>query len=130
MLTSRRARPLAALVLAASTLGTLLATAPQASASEYRSACFDSVGTRRSANGWLIPARNFQYGSTGVCVRELQSDVASIMGIDPADWPFVDGVFGTKTDDYIKEFQRRHHLIVDGVVGPNTWEALISRTTD
>ncbi|GAA0324778.1 hypothetical protein GCM10010302_74890 [Streptomyces polychromogenes] len=130
MFSSRRARPLAALALAASALGTLLVTAPTASASDYRDACYDSVGTRKGAHGWVIPARNFQYGSTGVCVREIQSDLSSILGIDPADWPFVDGIFGTKTDDYLKRFQRERGLAVDGVVGPATWEALIASTTD
>ncbi|MFD7840062.1 peptidoglycan-binding protein [Streptomyces sp. NPDC059761] len=127
----RRIRPLAALTLAASAVGTLLVTAPTASASDYRDACYRSVGTRTSANGWTIPARNFQYGSSGACVREIQSDLASTIGIAPADWNgFIDGIFGTKTDDYVKEFQRQSHLDADGVVGPKTWEALISRTTD
>ncbi|WP_051796284.1 peptidoglycan-binding protein [Streptomyces sp. NRRL S-87] len=131
MSTSRRVRPLAALALAASAVGSLLVTAPAASASSYRDACLDSVGTRTSANGWVIPARNFQYGSRGVCVREIQLDLLSLVDVDDADVDgFVDGIFGTKTDDYVKEFQSKAHLQPDGVVGPRTWEALISRTTD
>ncbi|MER6781601.1 MULTISPECIES: peptidoglycan-binding domain-containing protein [unclassified Streptomyces] len=131
MSSSRRIRPLTALALAASAVGTLLVTAPTASAGDYRDACTRSVGARTSPNGWSIPARNFQYGSSGVCVREIQFDIAATIGIAPADWPgFIDGIFGSKTDDYVKEFQRRSHLDPDGVVGPRTWEALISRTTD
>ncbi|MCX5307454.1 peptidoglycan-binding protein [Streptomyces sp. NBC_00160] len=127
----RRIRPLSALALAACAVGTLLVTAPTASASDYRDACYRSVGIRTSANGWAIPARNFKYGSSGVCVREIQSDLASTIGVSEADWPgFIDGLFGPKTDDYVREFQRQAHLDVDGVVGPKTWEALISRTTD
>ncbi|MFD7560134.1 peptidoglycan-binding protein [Streptomyces sp. NPDC059835] len=128
----RRVRPLAALALAASAVGTLLVTAPTASAGDYADACIRSVGARTSPNGaWTIPARNFRYGSSGVCVSEIQHDVASTIGIDPADWPgFIDGVWGPKTDRYVREFQRRSNLDPDGVVGPRTWEALISRTTD
>lgn len=36
----------------------------------------------------------------------------------------VDGIFGPLTDAATREFQRRHGLIVDGVVGPQTWGAL------
>ncbi|MFE2165338.1 peptidoglycan-binding protein [Streptomyces sp. NPDC059447] len=131
MSSSRRVRPLTALALAASAVGTLLVTAPTASAGDYADACFRSVGTRTSPNGWRIPARNFQAGSSGTCVREIQFDIASTIGLDPADAPgFIDGAFGPKTDRYVREFQSRSHLEPDGIVGPRTWEALISRTTD
>lgn len=35
----------------------------------------------------------------------------------------VDGFFGSKTEAAVKEFQRRG-LLVDGIVGPQTWSAL------
>ncbi|ARV59753.1 hypothetical protein BZZ01_14945 [Nostocales cyanobacterium HT-58-2] len=35
-----------------------------------------------------------------------------------------DAEFGSKTEEAIKDFQRKHNLNPDGVVGANTWRAL------
>ena len=53
-------------------------------------------------------------GSKGQEVRELQ--VA--LGIK------ADGVFGEKTHDAVLAYQRKHNLIVDGIVGPQTFAVL------
>ena len=39
----------------------------------------------------------------------------------------LDGVFGTQTNNAVREFQRRNGLAVDGLVGSNTWNALQSQ---
>lgn len=41
-----------------------------------------------------------------------------------------DGIFGELTDEAVREFQKEHNLVVDGIVGPKTWEALTSSTTN
>ncbi|HEY8721364.1 peptidoglycan-binding protein [Pengzhenrongella sp.] len=37
----------------------------------------------------------------------------------------VDGIFGPRTDAAVVAFQRSHHLLVDGIVGSQTWSSLI-----
>ena len=53
-------------------------------------------------------------GSKGDAVKKLQQ----LLNIT------VDGDFGPKTDKAIREFQAKNKLIVDGIVGNNTWKAL------
>ena len=36
-----------------------------------------------------------------------------------------DGIFGAKTDEAVRAFQRSKNLTADGIVGPNTWSALV-----
>ncbi len=35
-----------------------------------------------------------------------------------------DGVFGPRTQTAVKQFQKEHGLVVDGIVGPQTWASL------
>jgi peptidoglycan hydrolase-like protein with peptidoglycan-binding domain len=60
-------------------------------------------------------------GSTGGAVKILQT------GLNGRGYPLVgDGVFGSGTDAAVRRFQSDRGLMVDGIVGPQTWVALLS----
>lgn len=61
-------------------------------------------------------------GSEGEPVTRLQAllNVASDAGLAE------DGIFGPLTDGAVRGFQAARHLLVDGIVGPQTWTALLS----
>ncbi|HSP38889.1 MAG TPA: peptidoglycan-binding protein [Frankiaceae bacterium] len=70
-----------------------------------------------------IPA-TIHEGSTGNVVELAQYELCrdQILG-GPSD---VDGVFGPRTEQSVREFQRGQGLTVDGIVGPQTWNALLA----
>ncbi|WP_407155650.1 N-acetylmuramoyl-L-alanine amidase [Bradyrhizobium sp. STM 3557] len=53
-------------------------------------------------------------GARGDLVRQLQADLK----ID------IDGSFGAITEAALRQFQRDHDLVPDGIVGPRTWASL------
>jgi len=66
--------------------------------------------------------QDLQKGSQGTEVKYLQLVLQCIVGEDvvgPAD-----GIFGTKTETAVKQYQAMRGLVVDGIVGPNTRAAL------
>lgn len=60
-------------------------------------------------------------GSTGSYVRYLQRKLTAKL------YPVgvIDNIFGAQTERAIREFQQENGLIVDGIVGRNTWNKLI-----
>ncbi len=60
------------------------------------------------------------WGSSGDAVREVQNRLAQW---DYYDGP-ISGVFGAQTSGAVRLFQRRNGLVVDGIVGPQTYAAL------
>ena len=58
--------------------------------------------------------RTIRRGDNGDLVRELQT----LLKIK------IDGDFGAKTEAAMREFQRKHGLVPDGIVGPKSWKAL------
>lgn len=61
-------------------------------------------------------------GSEGQSVTRLQAllNVAAQAGL------VEDGIFGPLTDAAVRDFQTSRDLLVDGIVGPQTWTALLS----
>jgi hypothetical protein len=78
------------------------------------------VGTPACARGGFPLVRS---GSRGVYVAVLQ-DALNTLGYNAGT---IDGVFGPQTRDAVMRFQRANGLVVDGIVGCNTWEKLTSR---
>lgn len=67
-------------------------------------------------------------GSRGEAVRGVQYElfVHRDGTGDPRVERHVDGIFGPKTDAAVRPFQKALELKVDGIVGPMTWQALVS----
>lgn len=68
----------------------------------------------------------YSQGSKGPDVQEIQAALnyhirRPAMPLNP------DGIFGSKTDGRVREFQKRAGLVVDGIVGPNTLKVLYAR---
>jgi len=64
-----------------------------------------------------------QAGATGPDVRWLQFLLA-VTHATPLSDTDIDGVFGPKTTQAVKDYQSENHLTVDGIVGPATWGSL------
>jgi peptidoglycan hydrolase-like protein with peptidoglycan-binding domain len=83
-------------------------------------------------NTWSALIVTVRQGSQGDAVRGVQEEFQfrNLSG-DPARGLQVDGIFGPKTHAAVRDFQQAlHHDIpsvtVDGIVGPVTWQALVS----
>jgi peptidoglycan hydrolase-like protein with peptidoglycan-binding domain len=66
-------------------------------------------------------------GSTGHAVRGVQ-EVMRFHDQSDGEAPpvLVDGVFGARTDAWVRGFQGAVGTASDGIVGPVTWRALVS----
>ena len=59
-------------------------------------------------------------GSKGKEVKDLQE----FLGLS------ADGIFGSKTEQAVKNWQLNNGLTADGIVGPNTWDSMGMASTD
>ena len=65
--------------------------------------------------------QTLRQGSTGDAVKIVQA------GLNGKGYPLVaDGVFGQATDSAVRRFQSSRRLSCDGIVGQQTWDALLS----
>ena len=81
---------------------------------------------------WSALITTVKQGSQGDAVRGVQEEFQfrNLSG-DPNKGLQVDGIFGPKTDAAVRGFQQALHqeipsVTVDGIVGPVTWQALVS----
>ena len=71
------------------------------------------------------PSANVRLGDSGPGVRQIQTALVAL-GYKLS----IDGKFGPQTAQAVKDFQMKHGLTQDGVVGPATWSKLqAARTT-
>ena len=69
----------------------------------------------------LVASHTLAMGSSGHVVRALQHLLHYMVGYNTVT---VDGSFGPATDTAVRDFQASASLVVDGIVGRNTWKAL------
>jgi murein L,D-transpeptidase YcbB/YkuD len=81
---------------------------------------------------WSALIITVRQGSQGDAVRGVQEEFQfrNLSG-DPNQGLQVDGIFGPETDAAVRGFQQALHqdipsVAVDGIVGPVTWQALVS----
>lgn len=87
----------------------------------------ESQGQTFYAINWQAP-NNLQSGSRGQQVSQLQYMLNVMAEYVPTIPPVaVDGIFGPRTRESVLAFQRFAGLPEDGIVGPQTWNALYDR---
>jgi len=81
-------------------------------------------------------SKTLRRGSRGEEVKQMQSLLGSVLGVDDVamreigcknnyDYRTCDGIFGKNTDKYVRQFQKKEGLVVDGIVGPKTFAKLV-----
>ncbi len=79
-----------------------------------------SSAVYRASNEMIVATAIYKQGNRGDTVRLIQQKLKR--------WGYytgsVDGIFGSKTKEAVKYFQRKNGLAVDGIVGDKTLKAL------
>lgn len=78
-------------------------------------------------NTWPKLVVQVKKGSTGDAVRGVQEVIKFHDQSDGEAPPVqIDGIFGPRTDAFVRGFQTAVGTASDGIVGPITWRALVS----
>lgn len=70
------------------------------------------VSTAPKDKPHVSPKDVVKIGTSGDLVKQLQTKL------------FVTGMFDRRTEEAVKQLQETHGLVVDGIVGPTTWDAV------
>jgi N-acetylmuramoyl-L-alanine amidase len=70
----------------------------------------------------MNPMRTVKRGARGEAVRDVLARLAALGAHIEVE---EHGTYGPSTDAAVREFQQRRGLLVDGMVGPHTWEELV-----
>lgn len=83
-----------------------------------------TVTTNTSNPGapYPIPTTTLQNGSTGDSVRWVQKFANDVLGAGLS----VDGIYGARTVNVVRNFQSQHSLTVDGIAGTQTISKMLS----
>ncbi|MCL2672077.1 MAG: N-acetylmuramoyl-L-alanine amidase [Clostridiales bacterium] len=75
-----------------------------------------------------FPGMALRLGSRGANVTLMQEYLIALSKAFPVI-PVIaaDGVFGTRTENAVRAFQRQFGLVSDGVIGPVTWNAIVAQ---
>ena len=77
----------------------------------------DGIAGPNTLNGCPL----LQYGASGNITKILQQRLTNL-GFDTKG---IDGIFGQNTKQAVMNFQKSKNLLVDGIVGKNTWSKLL-----
>jgi len=81
---------------------------------------FKSLGNMKQLRTFSIRSEILRLGSKGEAVADLQTQLQNA-GVYKGE---INGLYGSKTADAVKDFQNRQKLPADGVVGLKTWAFL------
>ncbi len=73
------------------------------------------------------PGTVLRPGSTGTAVRNMQTRLNRVSPVYTAiNYQTVDGIFGNNMSNAVRRFQGQFGLNVDGLIGPLTWNKIVS----
>ena len=88
---------------------------------KYKLTQYDDVERPAIGNPYQEPTKNVRLNTRGNDARWLQYELNRHgYGL------IVDGIFGQKTEDAVRDYQNRHALVCDGLVGAKTRAELLS----
>lgn len=85
-----------------------------------------SIGRIENEKSGEWPGVNLSQGDRNVYVQQLQYYLSTIATFNPviSNITNIDSYFGNETFEAVRSFQRNNNLVVDGIVGQNTWNRI------